>query len=268
MRIVVAAFLLGLWNAPLTALAQTGVDPGEILSAMVDAYGRLDYATAEQRAREALNAFESLSADQLVQVHTTLGLIFHARSEPLEARDQFVAALSLAPTLSLDPVLVSPKTMAFFEEIKAEVGESAALDREAAIRYVQVYDPRPAATLRSMAVPGWGQLYKGERRKGWALFGTWAALAGGTIAAHAMRGQARQDYIAEDDPAEVEARYATYNAWNRVRGGLALGTLAVWSFATLDALVHDEPRPNHRVVWVPVASQGELGVRLQIRLSR
>lgn len=254
--------LLVLCAAPGLAHAQTS-DPVGLLGAMEDAYQRLDYATAERLAREALATPELLSADQIVRVHTTLGLLFHARGEPLEARQHFAAALSLDPGLTLDPVLVSPKTLSFFETVRDQVADSADAAAGPTVRYVRVRDRRPAATLRSLAVPGWGQLYKGERAKGWVLAGAWGAFATGTLAAHIVRSEARQDYLDATTPLEIAERYDTYNAWHRARGALMIGAAAVWAYAAFDALVSEGPRTDDLAL---TASERGVGVALRIRL--
>lgn len=261
------AFLIAGW-ALLAGVPAAQPDAAGLLRAMQDAYARFDYETAEQRAREALDAYDALSPDHLVQVHTTLGLLLHARNEPLEAEEHFAAALSLDPDLALDPVLVSPKTLEFFDEVRARRALSDPAGREPSVRYVRVYDPRPAATLRSLAVPGWGQLYKGERAKGWVLVGAWGALAGGTVAAHVIRAGARQEYLDATNPDEVAARYDTFDAWHRARGALALGAAAVWAYAALDALAlgggRDGAADAQAYAVEPFGESGALGVRVRV----
>ncbi len=242
------------------SLAQSG-DPSGLMAAMRDAYERLDYDTAERRAREALTAYDAFSADQLVEVHTTLGLILHARNEPLEARAQFAAALSLDPSLELDPLLVSPKTMDFFEEIKADGRSTERIDQAPTIRYVRVRDLRPAATLRSLAVPGWGQLYKGDRTKGWALISIWSATVAGTVAAHLLRSNARQAYLDATNPDEIAGQFDTFVAWHRTRSAFALGAATVWGVAALDALILGGPA-QRAVIAGPGIGAG-WGVRIQ-----
>lgn len=249
-----------LWAMPV--VAQTG-DPSGLIEAMQDAYERLEYGTAERRAREALAGFDAFSADQLVEVHTTLGLILFARNEPLEARTQFEAALSLDPRLTLDPLFVSPKTLEFFDDVKAGIVQGGGSSREPVIRYVRVRDPRPSATVRSLAVPGWGQLYKGERAKGWVLVGLWGATAAGVVTAHVLRGQAQDDYLAETDPAEIADRYDTFNTWHQTRNVLALGATAVWAYAVLDALAFGGPEERALAVG-PAFDGGEVGLRVRL----
>lgn len=246
------------------AAAQPDPDPSGLIGSMRDAYQRVDYLTAERRAREALASFDAFSADQLVEVHTTLGLILYARNEPLEARAQFEAALSLDPRLELDPLLVSPKTLEFFDEVKAGIAREEGPAREPIVRYVQVRDPRPAATLRSLAVPGWGQLYKGERAKGWILVGLWSATAAGTVATHVLRSQAQDDYRAATDPAEIAERYDTFDTWHQARNALVLGAAAVWAYAAFDALVFGGPAARTFAAG-PAVVAGEAGLSLRVR---
>ncbi len=257
---LVLGVLGALWVVP--AAAQTG-DASGLIEAMRDAYERLEYGTAERRAREALTSFDALSADQLVEVHTTLGLILFARNEPLEARTQFEAALSLDPRLVLDPLFVSPKTLEFFDEVKAGFAQDGGALREPVVRYVQVRDPRPAATVRSLAVPGWGQLYKGERAKGWVLVGLWGATAAGAVTAHILRSQAQDDYLAATDPAEIADRYDTFNTWHRTRSALALGATAVWAYAVFDAFAFGGPEARALSVG-PSVGGGEIGLRVRL----
>ena len=262
-RVGLALWLVGvLWAAP--ASAQTG-DPSGLIEAMQDAYERLEYGTAERRAREALAGFDAFSPDQLVEVHTTLGLILYARNEPLEARAQFEAALSLDPRLALDPLFVSPKTLDFFEEVRDGMAQNSGTTREPLVRYVRVRDLRPAATVRSLAVPGWGQLYKGESAKGWLLVGLWGATAVGTATAHVFRSQAQDDYLAATEPAEIADRYNTLNTWHRARTALALGTVAVWAYAALDALAFGPPEARAFSV-APTVGGGEVGLRVRVAL--
>ena len=232
-----APLLVGLLLAG-PAPAQPASDPDGVVAEVEAAYERLDYDAAEALAREALADFEAYAPDQLVRLHTLLGLIAYARGESLAASAQFRAALTLDRTLTLDPLLVSPATIGFFEETKAtflreQASGTAPLGE--GVRYVVVYDPRPSAFVRSLVLPGWGQRYKRETAKGWALTGVWAAGIAGAATAEVMRRDARDAYLTESDPGLVESRYATLNRWHWARNGLTLGVAAVWVYAAFDA---------------------------------
>ncbi len=257
MRVVLLAFLLA-----VSAGAQPRSGPADLLRAMEDAVGRLDYETAEARAREALGRFDALSPDQLVTVHSTLGILLHARNQPVEARRQFEAALSLDPGLRLDPVLVSPKTVEFFDGVRETAGTGSATAGAPEIRYVVLPDPRPDAALRSLVVPGWGQFYKGDRGRGWAFAVTAGAVTAGAVAAHVVYLDADRAYddgrLGDDFDALDDRR----NRWKRIRGGLLGGAAVVWGAAALEALVTGGPTVER----LAVAPAPE-GVGLSLRVG-
>jgi hypothetical protein len=230
-------------SAPGQPMAQPGPDPSSAVAAVEASYEALDYSQAEALARQALSRPQAFTGAQLVRLHTTLALLLYARNDALGSAEQFRAALSLDPNLTLDPVLVSPVTLAFFEETRsAFVRERAGSSSpQPVIRYVVVRDSRPGAALRSLVLPGWGQRVRGERARGWALTAAWTATLGAGVAAHVQRQRAREAYLEETDPALVDDRYATYNNWHRVRGGLLLGAGAVWAASVIDVLARGAP---------------------------
>ncbi len=248
-RLAIALLLF----SPLAGVAQPGADASTLLARVESAYENLQYDEAESLARSALSRFEAFNSDQLIRLHSTLALILFSKGEALEAAEQFRGALTLNPNLQLDPQLVSPVTLSFFEETKA----SFVREREApgtpaqSVRYVQVYDQRPAATLRSAVLPGWGQRYKGSGTKGWVMTGAWVAAIGGATAAHIQRQNAQDAYLAETDPDLVADRYDTYNTWHKVRGGLFVGAAAVWLYSAVDALTSGGPPSSLQVSPTP-----------------
>ena len=109
-----------------------------------------------------------------------------------------------------------------------------------AVRYVLVEDLRAAAAMRSLALPGWGQLYKGENTKGWILLGVWGMAASGTVLAHIIRKQAEDDYLAATEALpeqEILDRFDRFNTWHKARNNLALATAGLWAYSYLDALI-------------------------------
>ncbi len=256
--------LLVLLALPPGARAQPAPDPAGVVAQVEAAYEALDYAQAEALARQALARPEAFSRAQLVRLHTTLGLLLYAQNDLLAAAEQFRAALSLDPRLTLDPVLVSPVTVAFFESTKEafQREQAGAPGPEPAVRYVVVRDRRPGAALRSLALPGWGQRAKGQAAWGWALTAAWAATLGGGAYAHAERQQARRAYLDAPTQEEADVRYRPYNRWHKTRGVLLAGTGVVYAVAVLDALATGAPEaPPARLAVEP----GGAGLRLRVR---
>ena len=257
MRFLVGFILL----LPATLCAQPAADPAILVERVESAYENLAYDDAEALARNALVRFDAFSPDQLIRLHTTLALILYARGEELEAAEQFRGALTLSQDLQLDPLLVSPVTLAFFEETKAAFVRERDVEGSpgGAIRYIQLHDERPAATWRSTVLPGWGQRYKGEGAKGWVITGLWVATMGGAAVAHLQRQDARDVYLAATDPALVADRFDTFNTWHKARGGLLIGAAAVWAYAAVDALTSGGPPSPLRIS--PTPSGISIGLR-------
>ncbi|MDX1739778.1 MAG: hypothetical protein R3178_00730 [Rhodothermales bacterium] len=211
------------------------------------AYEELDFDLALARADSIIASESGYTPDELVEVHTIAALVHIARNQPSAARPHFVSALSIDPDLELNPASASPQALELFRSVQSDLRTGRALEASSAIRYLRVYDPRPAAAYRSMLVPGWGQLYKGQRTKGYVFLGLWAATAAGTVTAHIVRHDREQAYLDETEPSNVPSRYDEFNRWHRIRNNLAIAAAATWVVSYLDALIFEGPeRPTGR----------------------
>ena len=205
------------------------------------AYRQIDYDRAERLAREALQNYDDYTITELADVHSILALIAYNRGQQEEARRQFLSALQLSPTMELDPALVPPKIVTYFEDLKAELVAGNAFPTEATLRYVLVRDPRLDAALRSMVVPGWGQFYKGQDRRAGLYAGLFGLAAGGAVFLHFKMNAAENRYEDATSPAEAERLYRPYNRLYRARNGLAQGALVIWIASYIDALLTAAP---------------------------
>jgi len=229
--------------API-ASAQIGDSTGiattdSIVEVVRSAYQRLDYETAEAQAVSALDQFQRFNSGQLVELNVILALIKYARNDTESSKRFFLSALSLDHTLEMDPLLVSPKILSFFREVKSESVDLRALNTNSEstyVRYLLLQDARPGAALRSMIVPGWGHLYLGRPSKGRLLLGAWAFSVVGTVVTHFVRKDAEADYLEETNPDRVGERYDRFNTWNRTRNGFALGAAVIWTYSYIDIL--------------------------------
>lgn len=254
-----------LWQ-DVPAYGQSAAPPR--VEALWEAYQQLDYAIAADSARAALDAYEAYSRNELAEIHTVLGLIEFSQNQPQDARDQFTAALSLNPDLTLDPLMVSPKILTFFDGIRDEFSQMRGDEATPsdAVRYVIVEDRRSEAALRSMVLPGWGQLHKGDRTKGRVLLGLWGTMIGGTVAAHLFCASAERDYDAARTPADALERFDTFNAWHKTRNALFIGTAGVWAYSYIDALVTGSSTSRESAfVVAPAFSSGQMHLSLRLR---
>ena len=267
--VLVLGLLLCLSIAPVVVQAQTSNT--RILEDIRSAYDGLDYAIAETRINEALRDYERFLPQELSEIHVLYALVLFAQSKQPEAEAQLELAVQLNPSLELDPLDTPPRLYEAFEEIKKGYADNAAeINSPQDVRYLLVYDPRANAALRSMVVPGWGQLYKGEKRKGIMLASLWGITASGSIVAHISRNQAQDHYRASETQAQTQSRFRAFSTWHKVRNNLMLAAAGIWVYSYIDAIVVGGPiEPGQQrdsdfgVSLIPVNGGTHLSVRWQ-----
>lgn len=88
---------------------------------------------------------------------------------------------------------------------------------------------------RSLIVPGWGQLYKGNKAKGACMLGGEVVLVGGIIAAENLRAT----YVKKmrEQPKHLNSYNAKADNWENVRNVCIGGAAALYVYNLIDALV-------------------------------
>lgn len=222
----------------INGVAYAQLDTSRILEDIREAYEGLDFTIAETRINEALREYEQFLPDELSEIHVIYSLILFAQSEVSAAESQLRLAVQLNPSLVLDPLDTPPRLFQLFEEIKqAQDDESEQVSSREDVRYLIINDPRAGAAWRSVVVPGWGQLYKGEKRKGIILASLWGVTASGSVIAHLNRRQAQEHYRASETQAQTQSRFTAFSTWHKVRNNLLLAAAGVWVFSYIDAVV-------------------------------
>ena len=262
--------LIAVFYFPQVALAQN--DDTALLKEIQKAYNELNYTEAEIKAKSALENYQDLTSSQLAEVHKTLALIYYSQNRSTESRRQFEVALSLNQELKLDPLFVSPKILEFYDQLKAEwqLSKQQNSDVQNPIRYVLINDPRPAAALRSMILPGWGQVYKGEKRKGFILAGLWGFGIAGSVITHFARQDAEDKYLSETNPGQINSRFNSFNKMHKLRNSLLLFSAGVWLYSYVDAILKNKPLAKSspltkRVVFSPEISSKHTFLKVQIK---
>ncbi len=213
------------------------------------AYQAFEYGKVDSLARIALDHYASYAVDELTWIHIYLGSAKFAQGNLRQARAEFSAALSLNPDIRLDPVRFSPKIIDLFEEVRKNMAPRSDANRteSAAVRYIVVRDRRIDAAWRSLLLPGWGQIYKGEKWKGRILGVAVAADLLALIYAQNKVDQAHSDYLRARKPEIIEKKYDTYKNYYRLRNGLLFLGVAAWSYSYFDALFKPMSRVTRTV---------------------
>lgn len=216
-------------------------------------YKQLKLEKALEIGNELLANPQGLTANELAFIHKYLGVIYFSMGSPDSSRFHFLSYLNLQPEGQLDPVSFSPKIVDFFEDIKREyTPESVSDNVQSMTKYIFVDDPRPGATWRSAIIPGWGQIYKKQKRRGIVFGASFFSSAIMTGIAYSMEDKYHQDYLNSQEVSDIDNNYAKYNDWYKIRRSLSWITAGIWIANIADALW--SPFPGTKISVVPTAS--------------
>lgn len=211
-------------------------ETGSPLEKIKEAYNRFNYTEVVSLSLKTLETAPPPSRQEQVEIYTYMAFAHVALGKRDEAIQNFESALELDPTLTLDPIYVSPKIIALFEEVKL----ARETEGEEQIKYPQIpttleRDMRSGGAWRSLVLPGWGQLYKGHKRKAIAIFVVQALNVSTLVYAHFKTEKTHDEYLQARMPDDIESKYNRYNTFYKLRTYVVLSTAAVWLYSHIDA---------------------------------
>ena len=186
------------------------------------------------------------------EIHKFLAFCYVALRKTTQARLEFRTALRLNKDLELgDNSVIAPKLRRPFLAVRRD-----------ALRQSQS-SSRRNTLLRSLLLPGWGQLYRGDRLKGYGFMAAEMMMLTGFFLSARSYGQARDAYLnfgvddavvifdqqnsVADVTNELEARFVRYRSQG-TRTNLVIGLAAgVWIANLIDALILTMHRDGLRV---------------------
>jgi hypothetical protein len=240
----------------LAALPLLAQSKEEALAEMRLAFQQLNYAAAQTAGEKSLQDWQKLAPAELIEVYQVLGIIAFSEGDFFKAKTHFEAALSLAPDLKLDALYVSPKIQQFLQEVKDNLANNG--HTPAVLRYAIVPDLRPQAALRSLLLPGLGQLQKQQRGKARMMMIAAGIGVVTTGVLHARRAAAQESYLSATTIAKAASAYDRYNLLNRARNGAALATAGVWLYSFFDALLAPPNQPALQIGISPSNASNEI----------
>ncbi len=218
-------------------------------------YESLQFEQAIDLSRQLLRTPQKFTKDDLLLIHQFTAYAFFNLGQPDSARKHFVTILAMDPNYQLDPVTTSPKIIRYFNALKQAFKNRSVETSIAYTRYIFIKDLRPGAAWRSAILPGWGQWYKGQKKKAMWVGTAFGLNATFTVVAAFLEKHYHQKYLDSKQPSAISKNYDTYNFWYKTRKvSLALlGTVWLASFA--DALwapyvpLPASPQPKVSLNW-------------------
>lgn len=153
--------------------------------------GRL--TEAEHIALRMLTRSDTLNSFDKFNLHKLLAFIAIANDDEEGGRRQFIAALRFNPAMSPDPISWSPKVRRVFDKAREEHIKEESLQQKRVL--VLEATVGREASMRSLILPGSGQIYKGDSKRGIVLGASfWGSVALFTYSAINL-SQSKNDYL-------------------------------------------------------------------------
>ncbi len=239
--------------APLRAIAQP-LDPYAPVDATAALHDANAAATAGDWAKVA-TLVDPLLATQLArtdlaEAHRLAGLAAYFANRRAEAEAHFVAYLKLDLDGPLDPALVPPEAVSFFETVRA--------NHAAELRALR---PPPKRYAVLNLLPPFGQFQNGERAKGYVIGGLLVALAATNVTSYlVLRSWCSSSDLTCDTPSNHTHAAMSLRAANIMSG---VGLVATYLYGVYDGVVGYRRRSHEQLI-VPYATasndSGVIGV--------
>jgi len=204
-------------------------------------YDEAEYTKSIERLITILPVERYISSNLASEIHKYLAFNFVAQRKRKLAQQEFQTALKFNPNLTLgDDASVAPKIRRTYLTIKDNTIQRSS-------RNAQI-----GTILRSLVLPGWGQIHRGNRLRGYGYLSMQTGLLTGSILSLRSYSQARDAYgrfgatdavtiyNRQDDINEVKTElnhlYNNYQSKGQ-RANVFIGLLAtVWAVNVVDAM--------------------------------
>jgi hypothetical protein len=243
-RLLVLFFVLLLSVVP-PAFSQSPTEIDTTLGGIKSLYDDGSYVSAELQARRMLEE-RHLSDSARVQLEKYVAFSLVAQGRNDAAVDHFKEALKVDSTLTLDPILTSPKILGVFETAKGQFETELEGNRSQAALGTSMKAASPqhqnrGPTFRAILFPGWEQSFRGETVKGHILLGAGTITGLSSIAFDILRRDAKASYLDASTPDLASSRYRTYNYYYKSEFYSASAFILIYIYSGIDSFVNLPP---------------------------
>ncbi len=208
-------------------------DGSDIVAEVIAYYNGGMISDAELTAHKALDSPEKLSTFERFTLHKILAFCSVANNNDDNAILQFREAIRINPAMKPDPITWSPKVRELFAQAKQESERDAAIEEY--YRVTLEADLGRKASLKSLYLPGAGQLMKGHDR-GIYITLLFIGAAATFIYSQSNLPSAKERYQQATELDDIEKQWKRYSDLYHL--SYISGTVAgsVYFYAYFDAL--------------------------------
>jgi tetratricopeptide (TPR) repeat protein len=189
---------------------------------------------AEMQALKALNSDIEFSSENLCTVHNYLAFCYVALGDKANAIKEFLKSLEINPNQRFNPQLISPKIIEVFNLASEEYQRQQKIkpiDSKQTLEKAQI-----KASKRSLIFPGLGQLYKGNKTKGYLFIGGESLSLLSITVFQWQYQKTHEAYLKATLPNDIEKKYKDYDLYYKLRN-LSIGmSAAIYVVSYFDAI--------------------------------
>jgi tetratricopeptide (TPR) repeat protein len=223
-----------------------------LLDSLRTKFENFEYSEAIYLADNILSGGYKIENPALVEIYLIKGTSYFSLWNRSAAKECFEKILNLDPHFIPDPVKISPKVIAFFDEVKlnfdnevkAKDSISTNSNNEPDISK-SLYEENlllkdkllsREAVIKSIIFPGWGQQCRNYSLKGWLLTSLGLLSLGSSVYFIIDSNQKETNYINETDNALIQSKYDKYNKSYKLRNiSISLFTVT-WLYSLFDII--------------------------------
>ncbi|MBU0473955.1 MAG: hypothetical protein KKF62_07295 [Bacteroidetes bacterium] len=207
-----------------------------------------NYSNVISIASILLQDKEQFSEDEIIEIYLVKGISHYSLDQSELVKDCFFEILNLNKNYKINASKVSPKIINEFEKLKIEYGrfitnnESLITVKTDTLYHTDTLYIKESREIyselivRSLAFPGWGHLYSGDKTKGWILTSATALSLSSMLYFIFDAENKHSQYLNEVDPLLIEKKYNDYNTSYKIRNTLIATYAIIWIYTQIDIL--------------------------------
>lgn len=196
------------------------------------AYENLKYAEVVTLVKSELEAQPQQPLPRLEMLLKYLALAQVSMGKDSEARSTMASLVLVNQNFQFQTGEVSPKVQEMYQSVRDEFVRTPTQVANPP-QYLIKTDRRAELILKSIAMPGWGQIEAGQKR-GYIWAATFSAALIGAGATAILTAEAHDDYLYAYDSSIIQKRYNDYNQLYHWRNSLLALTFLTYSINLVD----------------------------------
>lgn len=208
-------------------------------------FNSFEYEKVIQISDSLLKSDKNLPDSLAIDIYLMRAVSYYSIAREDSAAKNFEEILNINPNYSPDPLIISPKLISLFNQVKlnyrpkqpVQSDSTSAKPTEALKEKTQSQN---FARLKNLILPGWGHLSREFSAKGAVITSVSLLNLAGMIYFIYDTNQKEKSYLNETNKILIPSRYNDYNNAYKIRNALIISYAALWIYSQVDMLIFDK----------------------------